>query len=505
MLSSLRAASVLCGAWVAAGDGCGGVGQQQCPAGRKNAIYLQVQVQSKLAGVFAEDDTMGEVGGAVKSMMHGTGYLAERMHEHTNTTSDDVSGGRRMPNPSCLDETQQAEIPCDLDQNCDLWGTDFKCRYNVQWDMSDYILDLMDQHGASPSLYKFKLCADYNSAHPEVRRFPWLQSAGTDWRHGVSVEGSIILTMMDQVETWAKNGLQNVLPDALEDFARKGDVDGMKIVPRFMLFGWSKGSTYFLPIGRWRPDLIQAEILLNGCNSRKYAWDSTNMPQQAKNAAVVPFLFYSSKLDHYAGCTWKDTTTEFEKQLKNQKKTYLVEAPCGHHPENCWPVCDYKKLYQDTFWEFVAEAYSVRQPCLGEKKKSKCNDHLCVWDEDDENKMFCEERFPSRLSKSCKKFCTHAEVASCAGMDQTECGGSYRVLPTEEAGANGMFSACKFVDGQCVDSASSFQCFFQEQCEGGAQQPGRTGKGTTSPQEGSYYDAYYDELEETSSELQETA
>jgi len=483
----------LCGAWVAAGDGGGGVGQQQCPAGRKGANYLQVQ--SKLTNKFVEDDIVDKVGGAVKGLMHGTvSRGAVRMHEHTNATSDDMSGGRQMPNPSCLDESQQAPIPCDVDQNCDLWDTDYQCQWNVQWEMSDYILDLMDKHGAPPSLYQFKVCWDANSVDAEVRRFPWLQSAGTDWRYGVVVEGSIILTMMDQVDTWAKNGLQNVLPDALEDFARKGEVAGWKIVPRFMLFGWSKGATYFLPIGTWRPDLVQAAILLHGCRSSATAWDTNNMPQHAKENGVVPFMFYSSPLDPTAGCTWKDTTKAFDKQLKHQKKTYLVESHCGHHPENCWPACDYKKLYLDTFWKFVAEAYSVRQPCVGDKKQSQCNDKLCVWDDENEDKPYCDERYPSRMSKSCQRFCKKTEVAFCASMDQSDCGGSYRVLPTEETGANGMFSACKFVDGQCVDSASSFQCFFQGQCAAGPQQPGRTGKGTTSQQVGSYYDAYYAEL-----------
>jgi len=492
MLSSLRAVCALCSAWVAAGDGCGGVGQQQCPAGRKKS-HSYLQLQSSLASTVVEDVIVDEAGGAATGLRHGKVALeAERMHEHTNATSDDMSGGRDEPKPSCLNESRQAGIPCDIDQNCDLFGTDIECRYNVQWEMSAYILDLMDKHGASEELYHFKVCWDNNSADAEVRRFPWVQSTMTDWRYGIAVEGSILLNMKDQVDTWAANGLQSVLPDALEDFARKGEVVGMKIVPRFMLFGWSKGAAYFMPLGRWRPDLVQAVIVMHGCRTDKYTWDK-DPPKQSHNNGVVPYLFYSSPLDKASGCTWKDSQKEFERQLKNQKKTYLVESGCGHHPENCWPVCDLKTLYQDNFWEFVGKAYSVRQPCVGEKKKSKCLEKLCVWDDSDDNKdkHVCEERYPSRLSRSCQRFCGKAEVASCAGLGKSDCRGSYRVLPAEETGANGMFSACKFADGQCADSALSFQCLFQDQCEGGPQQPGRTGKGTTSHQEGSYYDAYY--------------
>jgi len=364
----------------------------------------------------------------------------------------------QMPQPSCLDSSQQAEIPPELDQNYMAPESQYDCTYNVGWERSDYMVALMDKHDADAADYVFKVCWDAG-ADPGERHFPWVQSATGDFRYMLAMSGSITLTPMDQVNTWAY-GIQNVMPDALDYYARMGEVANRKIIPKFMMFGWSKGATYFWPLGRWRQDLVQASILLHGCDTKTSAW-TTDLPKKSVSKGVVPHLFGSSKLDTFSGCTYSSTTKQYKNQLKNQKETFYLESPCGHHPENCWPVCAYNDTYLNPFWDFVELAYSLRQPCTETTDQKSCEEQLCIWDEP---AGFCDEVHPTRLSPSCERFCPKTEVASCGDLDEATCGTSYRLLSIDEANADGMFSACEMVEGICTQSSSSYQCFFQDQC-----------------------------------------
>jgi len=360
---------------------------------------------------------------------------------------------------SCLDETAaMIPIPEDLDQNWMAPDVDYTCKYDVSWEHSEWMLATFDEYGADKEDYKFKVCWE-SHADPEKRTFPWLQSAGGDWRYNFTRTGAVVLNPQDQVNTWA-NGFQNVMPDALEYYCRMGEIVGRKIIPRFMLFGWSKGGTYLWPLGRWRQDLVQASMLIHGCNSKYSLW-TDSFPSKSKSYGVGPTLFISSKLDTYSKCTYADTQKQYKNQKKENPRTYYFESPCGHHPENCWPVCDYYQTYVAPFWDFVQEVLPLRQTCTEATDQKSCGEMLGLWDEAE---GFCEEKFPAVLSRSCEKFCPKSEVGSCASLDEATCGTSYKLLSTEEANANGMFSACEFVGGACVESPSSYQCFFQDQC-----------------------------------------
>jgi len=360
---------------------------------------------------------------------------------------------------SCLDETvEMIDLPPDLDQNYYPPGYAYLCQYHVGWEHSDWMLETFVTYGADKDDYLFKVCWE-RFMDPEVRQFPWIMSAGGDWRYNLSSTGSIIMSPEDQVNTWA-NGFQNVMPDAMDYFARMGEVVGIKIIPRFMLFGWSKGATYLWPLGRWRQDLVHASLLLHGCNVNGRKW-TDDMPFKSKSNGVGPTLFISSKLDTFAKCTYKDTKKQYKNQKKHQKKTYYIESPCGHHPESCWPVCDYLDVYVAPYWDFVREVLPLRQTCTEAKDKKTCDERLGIWDE---TEGFCGEKYPSRLSRFCERFCPKSEVDSCEALDEATCGMSYKLLSKEQANANGMFSACELVDGACVESSSSYQCFFQDQC-----------------------------------------
>lgn len=379
-------------------------------------------------------------------------------------------GKPRTPRPSCLNSSQQAELPPILDQNFQPQESVYTCKYGVSWEHSDYLLSLMQGHDADPADYKFRVCWDLNSS-AEERHFPWVQSAGGDWKYNLSLSGSIILNPMDQVSTW-KYGFPNVMMDALDYYARMGEVVERKIIPRFMLFGWSKGATFLWPLGRWRQDLIQGAILLHGCSSTN-SWWTTNFPVKSKSVGVVPHLFASSKKDYYVKCTAKDTRRQYKAQSKNQYHTYYLESPCGHHPERCWPKCNYSQTYVDPFWSFVRATYQMRQPCTYENSKHNCESLLCHWDDEFQ---VCDERHPARLVPSCERFCGRTQVASCGGNHtgagthtsysnhSLSCGSTYVAHAREVVGANGMLSACRLIDGLCTQSPLSFQCFFQDQC-----------------------------------------
>ena len=122
-----------------------------------------------------------------------------------------------------------------------------------------------------------------------------------------------------------------------------------------MQLGFSKGATYSWRLPRWRPDVIQAAIMLHGCNNGKnYQWGDPKTKSKAYGA--VPTLFYTSQLDTYAKCTYKETNDQVKDNTKRgTPRQYYVDSPCGHHPEHCFPLCDYGTYYIDRFWEFVEE------------------------------------------------------------------------------------------------------------------------------------------------------
>jgi len=455
-LRCFQVALLGCGVAFAAGaadqDKCSDVADVEAPGcrARKGDVYLQARVHELPPSSTSDDADVPATGRpAVVSEL----AVSEAKRGETHRVH-----GRKLQGPSCVDGTSEAPIPPELDQNANTFGTDYACRTGVSWEHSDYMLELMAEYGSSPDIYLFKVCWD-RRASAEVRKFPWVQSAGADWRYKIAAEGSVVISMLDQVETWA-NGFQNVIQDALEYFARRGEVNNRKIIPRFMLMGWSKGGTYLWPLCRWRQDLAQASILMHGCDSKYSLWTS-DLPKKSEYDGVVPTLFISSALDTYSKCTYADSKKQYKNQKKQSDRQYYAESPCGHHPENCWPVCDYNATYHTPFWNFVDEALSLRQPCLEDKDEQTCLSHLCLWDSEE---GFCEETYPSTMSKFCERFCPKAEVATCEGLDESQCTVSYRALSLEEADGNGFLAACEYSGGACVQASSSYQCFFQDQC-----------------------------------------
>ena len=61
------------------------------------------------------------------------------------------------------------------------------------------------------------------------------------FKYLLNAQGSIILNPENFAEIWF-NGFANVISDALDYYASMGEVSGRKIIPRFMLFGFLKGS-----------------------------------------------------------------------------------------------------------------------------------------------------------------------------------------------------------------------------------------------------------------------
>jgi len=235
-------------------------------------------------------------GDSCNAVQKGDVYLQTmRTEDVAARVFDDSEDLVRAQKGSCLDASaEMIPIPPDLNQNYKNPEVDYQCKFDVSWEHSDWMLATFEEYGADKETYKFKICWD-SHADPEVRKFPWLQSAGSDWNSNLSKSGSVIFVPQDQINTWA-DGFQNVMPDALDYFCRMGEVLGRKFIPRFMLFGWSKGGTYLWNFGRWRQDLIQASILVHGCNSKYSRW-TDDFPTKSKAYGVGPTLFISSKLD----------------------------------------------------------------------------------------------------------------------------------------------------------------------------------------------------------------
>lgn len=374
-----------------------------------------------------------------------------------NGSSTEVPLGKARVAYSCLNESMvMTRKPVMLDQKSNPDGIVMDCAFEVQWEMSDFLKDLLNKHKVDPKNFRFRVCWSVNTSS-ESRSFPWIHSTTSDWRYWLAERGSVMLNQMDLMDYWLQ-GYQQVTPDAMDYWARMGEIVGRKIIPKFMLYGWSKGAICNWPLGRWRSDIVQGVVSVSGCNSKK-AYDGT-YDKKAKSDGVVPYLFFSSWKDGFLDCSPGDTMTQYHRQLGVQPLTFHTETPCGHHPDRCWPACDYNHTYVQPFWNFVDIAYAY-QSCVAVTDQKTCEDYLCTWDAD---LGLCGEAHPTRFTPSCATFCDLQVVDMCSGLLEDACATSYRILPAEEAQANGMHSRCKFVEGDCVQAEAQFQCFFQDQC-----------------------------------------
>lgn len=358
----------------------------------------------------------------------------------------------------CLDPSinPRPPIPAWEDQNANPHNVSFYCQFGVTWEKSEYLLGILAKSNADPNNFQFKVCWDLDK-NGEKRAFPWLQSTSYDWQWDLSWMGSVVIKPMKLTTYWL-DGYAQVIPDALDYYARMGEIAGRKIIPKFMVYGWSKGAIANWPLGRWRSDIVQAVVSVHGCSGEKTYDDSHDV--KAKSEGVSPYLFFSSTNDPILHCSSKDSSRQAKNQKKNQPLTFSYDTPCGHHPESCWPLCDYNHIYVTPFWSFVQLAYQY-QSCVQWTDKATCESVLCVWDTD---LSICAESHPTRFTPSCKKFCGLDMVSSCSGLQEELCGQSYLLVPEEESQAKGMHSRCEFVDGQCASSTAQTQCFFQDEC-----------------------------------------
>jgi len=373
--------------------------------------------------------------------------------------SDPDESCRLTNNPSCVDKKTHDCIPPETDQNYQPPDSKYRCMQEQQWEMSDQILALMQKNKAVPDTYYFKVCWD-DRINAEERHWPWVQTSGGDFKYELAAQGSVILNPDKPATNW-ENGFVNVMLDALDYYARMGEVSGRKIIPRFMLFSFSKGATYSWRLPRWGQDVIQGAVFLHGCNDdRVYDWGEP--PAKSKAYGAAPTLFYSSQLDTYSKCTHKDTTGQVSSnQNRGTPKQYYVESTCGHHPENCHPLCDWVPNYIDRFWEFVEEVLPLKPQCAEMTSEETCNELLGIWDSEDQ---VCDEKHPSTLTHACEKFCTKSIVDACEDVDVSNCDSSYVSHSRESAQADGMLSRCEVSNNLCVASQVKYQCFFQDQC-----------------------------------------
>jgi len=380
--------------------------------------------------------------------------------EPVESESDVPYESWRLTNkPSCVDRTTHERIPPEIDQNYQPPDSQYTCLWQQRWEISAEVLALMLENDAVPEAYYFKVCWD-DRISAEERHWPWLQNQGGDFKFELTAQGSVILNPERFTEIW-NNGFANVILDALDYYARMGEVSGRKIIPRFMLLGFSKGATYSWRLPRWRQDLIQAAVFLHGCNDgRRYDWETPRTKSKAYGAA--PTLFYSSAKDSFSKCTYGDTT--YQRRANSNRgtpKQYYEESPCDHHPEHCFPLCDYGPLYIDRFWAFMDEVLPLKPRCTEMTTEETCNELLGIWDDEDE---VCDEKHPTTLTRACEKFCTKSIVDACEDMDVSNCNSSYVSNPHEQVNAKGILSSCVVSEDTCVESHVKYQCFFQDQC-----------------------------------------
>lgn len=382
------------------------------------------------------------------------GFLAPRR------LTNNGAGDQNVWWKSCWDpEGSQTSIPWEISNHGNHYGIALECTYSVSWEMSPTVLQLIQANGADPNEFTFKVCwAD--KIDKNFRWWPWLHTNSADWRFDLAGLGSTLITPQNLAAVWRK-GYMNLMPDALDYFARMGQVLDRKIIPKFLVYGWSKGATYNWHIGRWRPDLIQASVLVNGCNGKNY-WGKPSGNKKAIADGLAPHLFFSSPMDTFLKCSHDATKKQVQSNRKHSQYIYHEEIPCGHHPTKCASHCPrpLEEIFNHPFWDFVHFSYSHAN-CEQWNTETECGDALCQWDSE---LSYCGEKHATSMNPSCEKFCSLEEVPSCGDVDLSNCTSSYAVLPIDQADADGMHSKCEVSGGQCVQAAQQFQCFFQDQC-----------------------------------------
>lgn len=379
----------------------------------------------------------------------------------------------------------QTNIPFDISAQANHYGVTIKHQYNVRWPMSPEIDQMIRDDGADPLDFYFRVSWAEN-IDKNFRWWPWLHTNSKDFFNDLAALGSVLVRPTNLATTWRK-GFMNVIPDALGYFARMGQVIDRKIIPKFLVFGWSKGATYSWPIGRWRPDLIQGSVLVHGCNSQNtYRGHTPSESEKADRAGLAPHLFFSSPDDEILHCSHKDTKKQVDSNLKvyNGQVDYQRHeiSPCSHHPTKCASHCPrpLEDLFFNPFWEFTNLTYHFTN-CEHWTTETECTSAWCKWDAE---LSFCGEMHPTYMNPSCATFCDLQEVASCTDISvpwgeidanatlesdtivalEENCTSSYVVLPIDQANADGMHAKCEVVDGLCVEAVLRFQCFFQDRC-----------------------------------------
>lgn len=372
---------------------------------------------------------------------------------------------------SCVDgqtPRRSRELPAEISHKGNPYNETQSCQYNVEWEKSEDLLALMVGNDDDPEQFMFKVCWAVGS-DPEYRTFPWMHANTADWKWHLMHGGAVMLSPMQLNPLWMK-GYVNIMLDALDYFARMGEVFNRKILPRFMLYGWSKGATANWVLGRWRPDIIQAVVSVSGLKqTRSYTKVGV---RKSKIEGSSPYFFVSSEKDTFTPQAHKDARRQFNKLTQSgiDAADFMAKKDfeCGHHPDNCLPLCDYNASYATPFRDFVRTAFSWRG-CPHWTTKDDCNTYLCKWDSELQR---CDMLHPTEINPSCERFCNRTQVDTCAGTPM--CESSYRTLSMEEASANGMHVACRLDGERCVDSADVFQCFFQDQCQ--SEQPAIQGQ-----------------------------
>jgi len=421
--------------------------------------FLLTQLRSSMTDSSCSDGTCTHI--ESPAPRRGQGLLQTRFQALKPDGMDDVSDAALLEHTakrgrSCLDSSVPDKPFPEDGHKGNPYGANMVCRINVGWLKSEFMQNLFDKYNKDGDTYTLKMCWD-KEFDPEKRWFPWFYTNTGDFKRQLVYAGSTIICPMDLMGVWM-DGFHQVVPEALDSFARMGEIDERKIIPKFMLYGWSKGAMGTWKIGIQRSDIVQGSALLHGCVSPK-KWDDTYAKRTDK-MSTCPHLMISSPNDGFVDCTWKDTEKHYKKHKGYQGVT-LATTPCGHHPDSCFPACDLNLSFIDPFWAFVKTAYEDSTLCNQWTSIGDCQLNLCLWDSEF---GACTDAHPVKMTPSCERFCEKQLVDSCGDQAEPQCSGSYVILPVEVANAKGIHSKCEWTAGQCVPSGDAFQCFFQDQC-----------------------------------------
>jgi len=399
--------------------------------------------------------------GVCTEARRGQGMLQTKVNSLKQDEMDDIPDAALVEHgakrgKSCLDPDMPDEPFPEDGHKGNPYGGWMVCREGITWEKSEFIQDLFDKYGQDGDTYLFMMCYEH-SFDPEKRWFPWFYTNTGDFKKELVYVGSTIISPIDLLGIWM-DGFQQVVPEALDWFARMGEIEERKIIPKFMMYGWSKGATGSWQIGKKRSDIVQGSALLHGCVSSKQFDDTYT--KKAEKKGTPPHLIISSPLDLYVKCTWSDSQKHFKK-LKGYQGVTFAESPCGHHPDQCYPACDLNKTFYDPFWAFVKTAYEDSSLCNQWKSPEDCSAMLCLWDT---TLDVCTDAHPVKMTPTCATFCESELVEFCGPLSEEECSGHHMILSVDEASAKGMHSRCEWTGTECWHAEASFQCFFQDQC-----------------------------------------